>query len=196
MAGNSNNQELENVEQTVPESAPSAETNLASAIAESQAVVNEASLEPPKKRRGRRKKSEIDAANAANEAANSGSISTIGQGTHGVSIPPGMLKPVIEFPFRIAAARTGYTGFALDSSESESISPLLDQCVNQYAPTVAGPHAAALMLGAMLVMTAGMKYLTYVEWKRDEIEKRKAAARAEILRPHAEAANFPTMQVN
>lgn len=83
-------------------------------------------------------------------------------------IPKEALGPIVAAPFRIAALRTGYNGFDLSDSERDGVVPLVDACLRQYLGPATTPHAAAIALGTTLAIFSGMKYMGYLQWRRDQ----------------------------
>lgn len=80
-------------------------------------------------------------------------------------IPKEVLEPAIQFPFALAAKRTGFDGFALGKEEVDAIVPLADQCAKQYLPTTMGPHSALIMLCGTVIAITGMKYMMFLDWR-------------------------------
>lgn len=93
-------------------------------------------------------------------------------------IPPEALRNSLQIPFAIAAANTGFEGFALSKEEADPLVPLLDHCIVQYLPNLMGPHATAWMLGGSILTLAGVKFMTYAAWKKERNKTPSQAAEA------------------
>lgn len=99
-------------------------------------------------------------------------------------IPPALLGPIVEMPFNAAAARTGFEGFKLTAPERDGLVPLVDTVLRQYAPMMAGPHAAAISLGVGLGSLAFTKYLAFSAWRAEQAKLERAKfERGEISNP-------------
>ena len=112
-----------------------------------------------------------------------------------LDIPKEVLIPVINFPYSIAAKRTGFSGFKLDKEECDAIIPLVDQCLKQYLPSVTGPHAAAVaLLGTISVITA-LKYSAYLDFKNESAKEKNAKFDREESPAPREAQIMPGVHV-
>lgn len=154
--------------QNIPENT----STLADRIAESKERLAGESLKAVKRGRGRPRGSKKVTTTSSGPIHDS-AASTLGASTgapsptsEAIDIPVALLKPVLQFPFRIAASKTGYEGFNLSDDEADSMAPMLDQVLKAYLPQLNGPQAALAALGASLAVITSTKYLAMLEWKR------------------------------
>lgn len=68
----------------------------------------------------------------------------------------------------MAAKRTGFDGFALSDEEADGIAPLVDAVLRQYLPNNS-PHAAAYTLAGVLLVTTGVRYMAYLDWRAERV---------------------------
>lgn len=90
-----------------------------------------------------------------------------------LEIPLPVLLPAVSFPFEIAKGKTGFDGWSLSKEEAEILARQLDAVIRQYMPAMNSPHAAAYTLAGTMVMFAGIRYMMYLDWKKEEQEKMK-----------------------
>jgi hypothetical protein len=83
----------------------------------------------------------------------------------GFDIPKEALAPLLQFPYAIAAKRTGFAGFELSKEETDALVPMLDAVLKQYLPQVSGPHAALMMFGGSIAVITGIRYSMYLDFK-------------------------------
>lgn len=125
-----------------------------------------ASQPEAKKRRGRPPGSknktslDLDAQNAANSPSQESAI----------AIPKEALKPLIQFPYKAWALKTGFDGCALDASEADALAPLVDECLKRYMPATQSEHGPLIVLCVTAVMFTGMKYMALLEWQKAKRE--------------------------
>ena len=87
-------------------------------------------------------------------------------------IPTAILAPMLKFPFKIAALKTGYEGFSLEDGEADSLAPQLDQVLRTYMPQANSGEMALVVFAASLATVGGMKYMLYLDWKNEQKEKK------------------------
>lgn len=135
-------------------------------------IVSSSTGEIAKKRRGRpagSKNRDPGLVHASTTNAAGAGASPIGGSLEpAFSIPKEALAPLIKFPYKAAALKTGFDGFALDDAECEALVPLVDQCLRQYMPATQTAHGAAIALSVTLVMFTGMKYMAYLEFSKSK----------------------------
>lgn len=163
---------------TSTQETPSNATPISKIVEESKAHLQ--AQNPPKRGRGRPPKSSGAANHSAPGLGAGNNAGALPGGQAGATTAPPVappnpaLVPVLQFPFKLAAIKTGYDGFKLDRSDAEGMVPLLDACLNQYMPTVGNsPHMALMAFGVTLAVTAGMKTMAYVEWKAEKQKRRE-----------------------
>lgn len=133
----------------------------------SKAMLAEQNDKPAKRKRGRPPQ------NAASPEITAQSLPI---GAKVEPIPKELLSPMLKFPFKIAALRTGYEGFTLDDDEAEGLVPQLDQVLRTYMPQASSGEMALVIFGASLATVSGMKYMLYLDWKNEQKEKKAQEA--------------------
>lgn len=94
-----------------------------------------------------------------------------------LEIPKEVLATILQLPFAVAAAKTKWSGFALDDEDTSSLVPLAQQAARELLPVYAGPYAASLALAGSLAMLATVRYLGYVNRDRDGTGPRATPSR-------------------
>lgn len=79
-------------------------------------------------------------------------------------IPPELIRNGLELPFALAAAKTGFPGFALAKEESDPLVPQADHLLATYLPNL-GPNGPLYMFSVSVVALASVKYMMYQDWK-------------------------------
>lgn len=143
------------------------------------------SLEPMKRRPGRPKKNAENAgaiSTSSSQKSPSGSLSPSGmidqaQGASSGAtnaflpissgIPLEIIRNGLEMPFAIAAASTGFSGFALSKDESDPLVPQADHLIAKYMPEM-GPNGALYMFSFSLLALAAVKYMGYQDFKKSK----------------------------
>lgn len=91
-------------------------------------------------------------------------------------IPKEALGPILQAPFKALALKTGFQPFELSQPEVDALVPMTDQVLKQYlSVTSMGPHAALITLATTLTVLSGVRYMSYLQWRRDSIEKWNAS---------------------
>lgn len=88
-----------------------------------------------------------------------------------IAIPKEALKPLIQFPYKAWALKTGFDGCALDDSEAEALAPMVDECLKRYMPATQSEHGPLIVLCVTAVMFTGMKYMALLEWQKMKREQ-------------------------
>ena len=153
-------------------------------------ILAQSQEQPPKRKRGRPRKTDLSAPPLAREASDpeagdsaSGPILDT-PSPQAPPIPKEALAPLISAPFKAAALRTGYLEFNLTDAEVESLVPLADTVIRQYLGESQSPHAPLYTLCGTLFLFAGIRTLGYLQWRRDQIDAWNArAARDESPKP-------------
>lgn len=91
-------------------------------------------------------------------------------------IPHPIIRNGLEMPFAMAAAKTGFHGFALAKDESDPLVPMADMLMGKWLPTI-GPYGIELMFCGSIVSLAGVKYMAYIDHKKEIARKERDAAR-------------------
>jgi len=65
-------------------------------------------------------------------------------------IPDTALAAILDVPFMVARAKTGYLGFRLDEKQNAELTPLLKMVLEIYLPNVPSKHAPAIILAATM----------------------------------------------
>lgn len=109
-----------------------------------------------------------------------------------------VIGQALEFPYLIAAKRTGFDGFKLSDEEKQAIVPQLDACVKQYMPQSASPMTALIVTAATITVLSAMKYYMYLDFiaeKRKEQTEQRSTSPA-VVRSEPEVIDpnnpFPT----
>lgn len=142
--------------------------------------------EPIKRAPGRPKKKVVqnagDSSTPLNQKSQSGSPSPSGMidQAQGVSngainafspissgIPLEIIRNGLEMPFAIAAASSGYAGFALSKDESDPLVPQADHLIAKYLPEM-GPNGALYMFSFSILALAAVKYMGYQDFKKQK----------------------------
>ena len=87
-----------------------------------------------------------------------------------IAIPKEALKPLIQFPYKAWALKTGFDGCALDDSEADALAPMVDECLKRYMPATQSEHGPLIVLCVTAVMFTGMKYMALLEWQKAKRE--------------------------
>lgn len=137
--------------------APLEQVKIESIIAASQPEAKKRRGRPP----GSKNKStlDLDAQNVAPQPESA------------ISIPKEALKPLIQFPYKAWALKTGFDGCALDDSEAEALAPMVDECLKRYMPATQSEHGPLIVLCVTAVMFTGMKYMALLEWQKMKREQ-------------------------
>jgi len=145
--------------------------------------------EPPKKNKGGRpSKEEVARREAARRAAEAqspqsadalftsnattvnpaGASSAIGAPAPiTTGIPHEVIRNGLEMPFAMAAAKTGFAGFALKKDESDPLVPMADMVMVKWLPTI-GPYGVEMMFCGSILALAGVKYMAYLDFKKEQ----------------------------
>lgn len=78
-------------------------------------------------------------------------------------------------PFAMAASKTGFAGFALSKEESDPLVPMADMLMGKWLPTI-GPYGIELMFIGSIVSLAGVKYMAFLDFKKEREKKERAVA--------------------
>lgn len=145
-----------------------------------------AAQSPLKRKRGRpRKDSSASFASPTPETSSGESASPSSGATKSPSapsatasfeIPREALKPLVQFPYAIAAKKTGFEGFLLEEETANALVPMVDSVIRQYLPTTIGPHATLITLCGTLLVVTGSKYMMYLDWRAQGRTATQAAA--------------------
>ncbi len=65
-------------------------------------------------------------------------------------IPDTALAAILDVPFMVARAKTGYLGFRLDEKQNAELTPRLKMVLEIYLPNVPSKHAPAIILAATM----------------------------------------------
>lgn len=137
------------------------------------AIVAGVKQDAEKKKRGRPPKaaSSSTAPSASANGAQATAPITTTPALASPEIPREVLSPLVQFPYLIAAKRTGFDGFALSKEEVDALVPMVDHCIRQYMPNVTGPHAVAVTLLGTVAMMTGTRYMMYLDWRKEQYVK-------------------------
>lgn len=81
-----------------------------------------------------------------------------------LDIPTTALRPVLQLPFTLLRAKTGFEGFKLSDDAVSDCLPLLDHVLKQYLPATDSPHAPAFLLVTTLGTHLFLQYQEYRAW--------------------------------
>jgi len=160
--------------------------SFAESVKESQEAINSAE---PIKKRGRKPKPRDANGNIIHEekaAVSKDSKKAAGQAIVQTPPPPDFLKPVVNFPFQLAAMKTGWAGWNLTEEEKLSNAQFLDACMRRYLPQLQTEHAEIVGLSIGLGMAAVSRYLAYaamVAEARASAEPNRAGDVVEVAQP-------------
>ena len=135
-----------------------------------------------KRRVGRPTNAELEARKAAEEAQKQAAIEE--------AVPTEALTTLLQFPFELASAGTGFEGFRLTKDEAIGLAPSFGVVLKKYAPAVDPESVAVGMFGLGLVSIALAKYRAYQIWIEQPPEKKKSPASEPTLQ-NAPAAVSP-----
>jgi hypothetical protein len=88
-------------------------------------------------------------------------------------IPHPIIRNGLEMPFAMAAAKTGFSGFALLKDESDPLVPMADMLMGKWLPTI-GPYGIEMMFCGSILSLAAVKYMAFLDFKK---EREKNAGR-------------------
>lgn len=142
------------------------------------------SVNPPQEHKrgpGRPKKETATSASASPQNSASSAFSAAGGTSPSTGAPPaltvqssGIPHPIIrnglEMPFAMAAAQTGFAGFALTRDESDPLVPMADMLMGKWLPTI-GPYGIELMFCGSIASLAFVKYMTFLDFKKERDKK-------------------------
>ncbi len=145
-------------------------TGLSDAITESKTAISEAAA--PKSKGGRPKgykmprdeNGNVIKANASPEKKAAAKAAIVAP-----AIPPEYLKPVINFPFMLAAKRTGFDGFNLSDQEQLQNAELLEKCMARYFPQLQTDHAELVGLALGVGIAFYGRFLSYQEYRQSKL---------------------------
>jgi len=85
-------------------------------------------------------------------------------------IPKEAISPILQMPFKAAALKTGFDGWNLSSEEANAVAPMVDAVIKRYLPDSTNPHAALIALCGTLTVFTGIRYMAFLEWKKDQVK--------------------------
>lgn len=89
-------------------------------------------------------------------------------------IPPEIIRNALQMPFAIAAAQTGFAGFALSKDEADPLVPMADAIGAKWLPQI-GPYGIELMFCGSIASLAFVKYMAFLEFKKERANVSRVA---------------------
>lgn len=141
----------------VSEATATEQPSLAEAVQESKDAIETAE---PVKRRGRPKKDpNAPAKEKSKKAAEVEKPASVV-----IPLPPPTyLKSAVNFPFQLAAMKSGWAGWNLTEQEKEENAQILDAVLKRYVPQFGSEHPELFALCFSLGMAIGVRYLAFQE---------------------------------